>query len=46
VLGHAYTITAELHGPAAARVVRTAVVRVTGQPLAPLLIYRWADSLV
>jgi general secretion pathway protein K len=41
VLGHAYTITAELHGPAAARVVRTAVVRVTGQPLAPLLIYRW-----
>jgi hypothetical protein len=41
VLGHAYTITAELHGPAPARVVRTAVVRVTGQPLAPLLIYRW-----
>jgi general secretion pathway protein K len=41
VLGHAYTITAELHGDAAARVVRTAIVRVTGQPRAPLLIYRW-----
>jgi general secretion pathway protein K len=41
VLGHAYTITAELHGPAATRVVRTAIVRVTGQPRAPLLIYRW-----
>jgi general secretion pathway protein K len=42
VLGHAYTITAELHGAAAARVVRTAIVRVTGQPRAPLLIYRWS----
>lgn len=41
VLGHAYTITAELRGPAAARVVRTAVVRVTGQPRVPLLVYRW-----
>jgi general secretion pathway protein K len=41
VLGHAYTITAELQGAAAARVVRTAIVRVTGQPVAPLLIYRW-----
>ena len=41
VLGHAYTITAELLGPAAARVVRTAVVRVTGQPRVPLLFYRW-----
>ena len=39
--GHAYTITAELQGAAAARVVRTAIVRVTGQPVAPLLIYRW-----
>jgi general secretion pathway protein K len=41
VSGHAYTITAELHGPAAARVVRTAIVRLTGQARAPLLIYRW-----
>jgi general secretion pathway protein K len=41
VLGHAYTITAELLGPAAARIVRTAVVRVTGQPRVPLLVYRW-----
>lgn len=42
VLGHAFTITAELGGPASARVVRTAVVRLTGQPRAPLLVYRWS----
>jgi len=41
VLGHAFTITAELRGSAAARVIRTAIVRLTGQPRAPLLLYRW-----
>ncbi|MGE5269922.1 MAG: general secretion pathway protein GspK [Thiohalocapsa sp.] len=40
-LGHAFTITAELTGPAAARVVRTAIIRLTGNPQAPLLIYKW-----
>ena len=42
VLGHAFTITAELRSPDAARVVRTAVIRLTGQPRVPLLIYRWS----
>jgi general secretion pathway protein K len=40
-LGHAFTITAEVNGPASARVIRTAVVRLTGQAQVPLLIYRW-----
>lgn len=41
-LGHAYTITAELRSPTAARAVRTAIIRLTGQARAPLLIYRWS----
>lgn len=40
VPGHAFTITAEA-SDADARAVRSAVVRITGQPAAPLLIYRW-----
>ncbi len=39
-VGHAFTIIAAV-GTATARVVRTAVIRLTGQPRAPLLIYRW-----
>jgi general secretion pathway protein K len=41
-LGHAFTIIAELRTPTAARIVRTAVVRLTGNARAPLLIYRWS----
>jgi general secretion pathway protein K len=41
-LGHAFTITAELRTPTAARIVRIAVVRLTGQARVPLLIYRWS----
>jgi general secretion pathway protein K len=41
VPGHAYTIDAELTGPDRMRVRRSAVVRVTGNPAQPLLIYRW-----
>ena len=41
-VGHAFTITAEVRGPASARVVRTAVVRITGQARVPLLVYRWS----
>ena len=40
-LGHAFTITAEVTGPASARVIRTAVIRLTGQAQVPLLVYRW-----
>jgi general secretion pathway protein K len=40
VLGHAFTIVAELRTPAA-RITRTAVVRLTGQPREPLLVYLW-----
>jgi len=41
-LGHAFTITARIDDPAAeARTTRTAVVRLTGQPQNPVLIYRW-----
>jgi general secretion pathway protein K len=39
--GHAFTITAEVNGAASARVIRTAVIRLTGQSQAPLLVYRW-----
>ena len=42
VLGHAFTITAELRISDAARVVRTAIIRLTGEPRVPLLIYRWS----
>lgn len=41
VIGHAFTIVADLRTSAAARVVRTAIVRLTGQPLEPLLVYLW-----
>lgn len=41
VLGHAFTITAEVTGPASARVTRTAVIGLRGQAQMPLLIYRW-----
>ena len=41
VLGHAFAITAELHTPNAGRVVRSAVIRLTGQPRAPLVVYLW-----
>jgi general secretion pathway protein K len=40
-LGHAFTITAEVVGAAASRVVRTATIRLTGQKQQPLLIYAW-----
>lgn len=40
-LGHAFTITAELRAAAGARVVRSAIIRLTGQPRNPLLVYRW-----
>ena len=41
-LGHAYTIIAEATDPGAQAVSRqTAVVRLTGQRDAPLLVYRW-----
>jgi general secretion pathway protein K len=40
-LGHAFTITAEVVGPAASRVVRVAIIRLTGQKQQPLLIYAW-----
>ncbi|MFC3228228.1 hypothetical protein ACFOGJ_13365 [Marinibaculum pumilum] len=41
-LGHAYTIAAEAKDPSSGAVARrTAVVRLTGQQDAPLLVYRW-----
>ncbi|GAN78354.1 type II secretion system protein GspK [Acidisphaera rubrifaciens] len=40
-VGHAFTITAEVAGADAARVVRTATIRLTGRPDDPLLVYRW-----
>lgn len=39
--GHVYTITAEVGDATSADVVRTAVIRLTGQSRLPLLIYRW-----
>lgn len=41
-LGHAFTITAELRTPAGAGAARTAIIRLTGQTRAPLIIYRWS----
>jgi general secretion pathway protein K len=41
-LGHAFSITAEVDGPQSARVIRRAVVRLTGQPRMPVLFYRWS----
>ncbi|MBS0642568.1 MAG: type II secretion system protein GspK [Acetobacteraceae bacterium] len=40
VLGHAFTIVAEAVA-GDVRVTRVAVIRLTGQPRSPLLIYRW-----
>lgn len=40
-LGHAFTITVEVEGAAAARAARTATIRLTGHAQEPLLIYRW-----
>lgn len=41
VPGHAYTITAEVAGAGDSRARRLAVIRLTGQPRAPLLVYKW-----
>jgi len=41
VPGHAFTITAELDDPGAARIRRTAVIRLTGQARAPIWVYQW-----
>jgi general secretion pathway protein K len=41
VLGHAFTITAEVAVEGGSRASRTAIVRLTGQAQSPLLIYRW-----
>lgn len=41
-LGHAFTIIAELRTPTGARAVRTVIIRLTGEPRTPLLIYRWS----
>jgi general secretion pathway protein K len=41
VLGHAFTITADVDGPAASHVTRVAVIRLTALSASPLLIYRW-----
>ncbi len=41
MLGHAFTITAEADGPNALRVLRSAVIRLTGRQNAPFSIYRW-----
>lgn len=40
-LGHAFTIQAQVNRPDGSRVTRSAVIRLTGQPRAPLLVYRW-----
>ena len=41
-LGHAFTIIAELRTPAGAGAARTAIIRLTGNPREPLIIYRWS----
>jgi general secretion pathway protein K len=41
VLGHAFTITAQAVSADGSRFTRVAVVRLTGQPRSPLLIYQW-----
>jgi general secretion pathway protein K len=40
MMGHAFTIDAEIGGPGGLRVERTAVVRLTGSTIMPLVIYR------
>jgi general secretion pathway protein K len=41
VIGHAFTIDAEVADPSGLRVQRSAVVRLTGSPKLPLVVYRW-----
>jgi general secretion pathway protein K len=41
MVGHAFTIRAALEGPDGLRVARTAVIRLSGTPGAPVGIYRW-----
>jgi general secretion pathway protein K len=41
VIGHSFTIDAEVDDPSGLRVQRTAVVRLTGSPKLPLIVYRW-----
>ncbi len=40
-IGHAFMITAEADGADGLRVAKTAVVRLTGSPLAPIAVYEW-----
>lgn len=41
MVGHAFTIRASLEGPDGLRVDRTAVIRLSGTPGAPVGVYRW-----
>jgi general secretion pathway protein K len=41
MVGHAFTIRAALEGPDGLRVIRTAVIRLSGTPGAPVGVYRW-----
>jgi general secretion pathway protein K len=41
IIGHAFTIDAEIDGPGGLRVRREAVVRLTGSEKRPLLVYGW-----
>ncbi|HTU54202.1 MAG TPA: hypothetical protein VMF62_09550 [Acetobacteraceae bacterium] len=41
LIGHAFTISAEVGGKHGGRVVRTAVVRLTGQFRSPFWVYQW-----
>jgi general secretion pathway protein K len=41
VPGHAYTITADVSDARGAHTLRRAIIRLTGQPLAPLFVYEW-----
>lgn len=42
MLGHAFTIVAEAGDADRLRAVRTAVIRLTGHPRQPVLVYRWS----
>jgi general secretion pathway protein K len=41
MIGHAFTIAAEINDAAGLRVERSAIVRLTGSPKVPLVVYRW-----
>jgi general secretion pathway protein K len=41
VIGHSFTIDAEVDDPSGLRVRRSAVIRLTGSPKLPLIVYRW-----